>query len=270
MSARTTVISHFYNEEYFLPWWLTHHVPLFDDGILIDYRSTDRSREIISRLAPHWTVIPSQNIEFSARAVDDEVMQIEQAVSGWTMALNTTEFLLGDLRTFLSSERASGIGFRIPAQTMVDKRPSRRPSEGRSLISQKPWGVSGAVWRKHVERAPRTSELDLNTPYDPTGRARLLHRADNGQYWLGRHGWDIEPTPEVTELRVGWFSLSPWTAETRARKVHVKDKIPEADRAAGYGFQHFAKIEQMDTRHDFWALIASKPVGVTNLSRSRR
>ena len=42
----TTVISHFYNEEYLLPWWLAHHTKLFDHGILINKGSTDRSVEI--------------------------------------------------------------------------------------------------------------------------------------------------------------------------------------------------------------------------------
>jgi FkbM family methyltransferase len=39
----TTLIGHFRNEEYLLPWWLRHHVPMFDHGVLIDYSSTDAS-----------------------------------------------------------------------------------------------------------------------------------------------------------------------------------------------------------------------------------
>src|SRR6516164_5807036 len=51
-----TLISHFWNEEFLLPYWLRHHLPLFDHGVLIDYTSTDRSVEIIHELAPHWEV----------------------------------------------------------------------------------------------------------------------------------------------------------------------------------------------------------------------
>ena len=50
----TTVISHFYNEEYLLPWWLMHHTKLFDHGILINKGSTDRSAQISKRFAPYW------------------------------------------------------------------------------------------------------------------------------------------------------------------------------------------------------------------------
>ncbi|MEW9106591.1 glycosyltransferase family 2 protein, partial [Paenibacillus sp.] len=48
------LISHFYNEEYLLPWWLKHHAPLFDHGILINRGSTDRSVDICKQLVPHW------------------------------------------------------------------------------------------------------------------------------------------------------------------------------------------------------------------------
>ena len=44
------VISHFFDEEFMLPWWLRHHRELFDHGILIDYASTDRSVEICREL----------------------------------------------------------------------------------------------------------------------------------------------------------------------------------------------------------------------------
>ena len=53
-----TVLTHFYNEEYLLPWWLSHHKKIFDHGILIDYHSTDRSREIIKAICPTWEIIP--------------------------------------------------------------------------------------------------------------------------------------------------------------------------------------------------------------------
>ncbi|MBJ3789276.1 glycosyltransferase family 2 protein, partial [Bacillus sp. OA1] len=43
---KKTIISHFYNEEYLLPWWLMHHTKIFDHGILINRGSTDRSVEI--------------------------------------------------------------------------------------------------------------------------------------------------------------------------------------------------------------------------------
>src|SRR4051812_48551649 len=97
-----TVISHFWNEEFLLPYWLKHHYPLFDHGVLIDYASTDRSAEIIHELAPQWEVRSSANVWFDARDVDAEVMAVEREFNGWKVALNTTEFLLcPDLRLFV-------------------------------------------------------------------------------------------------------------------------------------------------------------------------
>ena len=88
-----TVITHFYNEEYLLPWWLQHHRPMFDHGILIDYGSTDASADICRTLAPEWRLVRSANPDFSALDVDFEVMQYEAGLPGWKIALNTTEFL---------------------------------------------------------------------------------------------------------------------------------------------------------------------------------
>ena len=98
-----TIISHFYNEEYLLPWWLEHHRKYFDDGIMINYGSTDNSVNIIKEYCPNWKVIDSRNSSFSASSVDEEVMDIESNISGWKIALNTTEFLIGDYNSLNSS-----------------------------------------------------------------------------------------------------------------------------------------------------------------------
>ena len=94
---RKTVISHFYNEEFLLPWWLKHHSKIFDHGVMINYASTDRSVDIIRELCPHWTIVDSRNSNFDdSTAIDKEVMDIEYVVGGWRITLNTTEFLYGN------------------------------------------------------------------------------------------------------------------------------------------------------------------------------
>ena len=40
---KTTCLIHIYNEEYLLPFWLYHHKDMFDDILIIDYRSNDKS-----------------------------------------------------------------------------------------------------------------------------------------------------------------------------------------------------------------------------------
>ena len=103
---KTCLFSHFYNEEYLLPCWLRHHVPMFDHGVMFDYESTDRSVEIIRELAPHWEVRPSINGSvFYSRAIEKEIIDAENELSQdtWKIILNTTEFLLaGDLRKKLA------------------------------------------------------------------------------------------------------------------------------------------------------------------------
>lgn len=91
-----TLISHFFNEEYLLPWWLNHHKKFFNDAILIDYNSTDNSCDIIKEICPNWKIIKTQNSHFDSRAIDLEVTEIEKSITGWRICLNTTEFLVGD------------------------------------------------------------------------------------------------------------------------------------------------------------------------------
>ena len=60
---KLTVISHIYNEEYLLPFWLQYHSKIFNDGIIIDYYSTDNSINIINKICPNWKIIKTKNIK---------------------------------------------------------------------------------------------------------------------------------------------------------------------------------------------------------------
>lgn len=92
-----TVVCHFYNEEFLLPWWLKHHKAIFDHGIMINYASTDRSVAIIKEICPNWSIIDSRNADFSKPTdIDQEVMDIEKLLDGWRICLNVTEFLYGN------------------------------------------------------------------------------------------------------------------------------------------------------------------------------
>lgn len=62
----STVLIHIYNEEYLLPFWLNHHKNIFNHGIIIDYRSTDKSIEIYKQICPNWDIIISRNLYFTA------------------------------------------------------------------------------------------------------------------------------------------------------------------------------------------------------------
>src|SRR5262245_25552075 len=157
-----TLISHFWNEEFLLPYWLRHHYPLFDHGILLDYGSTDRSVPLIRELAPRWEIRRSRNEWFDARDVDAEVMDVEREVRGWKIVLNTTEFLLGDdLRLFtrlLERYRPDLYGVWAYDFTMVDRLEEREAEvTGAPLCFQRRYG------------------------YHSRGeRSRLLHRLPDG------------------------------------------------------------------------------------------
>jgi hypothetical protein len=93
-----TIISHFYNEEYLLPWWCEHHKRICDYAILIDYNSTDSSVEIIKDICPQWMVVKTKNKFFDSAEVDKEVQYYESCINGWKVTLNTTEFLYGNVK----------------------------------------------------------------------------------------------------------------------------------------------------------------------------
>lgn len=95
---KKTILSHFYNEEYLLPWWLKHHKRFFDHGIMIDYNSTDKSCSIIKDICPTWDIVKTRNQYFDSEVIDREVEYYESLVDGWRVCLNTTEFLVGDYR----------------------------------------------------------------------------------------------------------------------------------------------------------------------------
>jgi hypothetical protein len=106
----TLLVSHFFNEAMLLPYWIQHHAPMFDKVVLIDYHSTDASRDIIRREAPSsWRVMQSQNPLLNPAEQDSLVMSIESTFPGhWRIALTTTEFLVHPaLREHLASVESS-------------------------------------------------------------------------------------------------------------------------------------------------------------------
>lgn len=222
---RKTVITHFFNEEYLLPWWIQHHQKHFDFGLLIDYGSTDRSVEIIKDLCPDWAVVDSVNEWFDARLCDQEVMTYEQGLDGWKIVLNTTEFLVGNY-SILNDVADQEI--RIPCVVMVDEDPNQIPQHSVSLVEQKRFGI----------------------PYDTGGpvirRPRCIHNKKQINYPLGRHYEQYD----TNELEILWYGYSPYTTELKNRKLQIQNKIPQVDKMRGLGTEHFVTSEQLDSIYD--------------------
>jgi len=137
-----TVLCHFYNEEWLLPWWLRHHRAIFDHGIMIDYASTDRSCEIIRDLCPGWEIRPSRNQFFDSVPIDKEVMDVERELTGWRMTLNVTEFLYGntDYLTDTTTNTQYLLGNYVFVDMKEDTKGATNLDYNKPLHEQRYWG----------------------------------------------------------------------------------------------------------------------------------
>jgi hypothetical protein len=210
------LISHFFNEEFLLPFWLKHHVPLFDHGVMIDYGSTDRSVEIIRELAPDWEIRPTRNAWFVEPQIGREVMDVEKEFKGWKMALNTTEFILHpDLRSYTKSLGVKP-GICTTGVIIVDHPDERGQYNDELLVAQKTNG--------YFEVDILTKGLST-TRVRQQSRRRLLHQQPCGKYSGGRHNNQITKE-QADDLYLCWFGWAPFTQEMKDRKKQIQHKCP--------------------------------------------
>ena len=207
----STVICHIFNEAYLLPFWLDHHKTVFDHGVIIDYRSTDGSLDIVRSICPNWTIVTSRNPCFDAAATDQEVMDIENGLSGIKMALNVTEFLVLD-----------------PGTLMRDL--ITRSNECLAVEALVPVTASP---NSHVKNLH-----DLMTGFDRVSEHyrmgyRYLHSWPNGSYEVGRHFtahdcYETKRDPQSGPYLL-WFGFFPWNAQIIQRKLQIRAQIPQSD-----------------------------------------
>lgn len=214
----TLVIMHFYNEEFYLPYWIKHHLKLFDHGVLIDYASTDSSVEICKKLCPTWEVIPSRNKLFDAVEVDREVMDIESNFSKcWKMVLNTTEFMMvPDLKVYIQ-KCGKNKCVTTKGILMIDT-----PEECYNPVAPD--------LPLHLQRHHGYME---NPFIKPRTRCRIFHKHKNGNYLMGRH-YTHHEAPYVEGAYCQWWGFSPWYIQ-RTRRLQFKHKIPPDHLKRGWG-----------------------------------
>lgn len=223
------LVSHFFNEELLLPYWLKHHVPLFDQGIMIDHHSTDSSREIIKSLAPDWKIIDTGMENFDCFALDAEVMAVEETLkTDYKMVLNTTEFMWNhNFRKHVEFEMTErgiqALGFRNIV--MIDPSPDMPMEE--PLYRNRHYGF---VDNSYTLRRPR-----------------YIHNQPNGQYQLGRHGVNLSAHIDPN-LFILYNRMSPWPA-CLPRLLGVQSKIPQEHKNARLGWEHVVTEEQLQ---DLW------------------
>ena len=241
MQRRSPVIlvSHFFNEELLLPYWIEHHAPMFDKAILIDYSSTDRSVDIINRYAPPtWEVVKSKSWYFDAEECDKHVAEIEvQEPDAWHIALTTTEFLVhpnfrGLLATIDAQSSTLKPRFtRFPAIIMAGN-DSVPLDNGRPLL---------------VQRSVYAVSSSLNE--QATRYRRILHAGmtrGTYKYAAGRHGIrflngtsprGVDVPKEFEQPFIAKYMWTPWP-ESRNRKRQIGAKIPDSDKRRRRGYQH--------------------------------
>lgn len=231
-TRKTLLVTHFYNEEFLLPFWILHHAPLFDDAILIDYASTDRSREVIKLFAPDsWKIVSSRNAQFDALAVDEEVRDIERSFpdSTFKLALTVTEFLVWpDMHKELEAIR--GTAFKLFPKNIVG-RDDIKLNPNLPLVQQR-----CAFTHAELAGGPYTRFMHVNT------------NALQNFYSVGRHGVHL-PSSDVQNAMIFKYLFTPWP-ETLQRKLQIKSRQSERDKNWGLGIQHQCALSDLLSRRE--------------------
>jgi len=226
---KITVLTNIYNEEYLLPFWLEHHKNMFDEGIIIDYRSTDRSVEICKKICPNWKIITTRNSHFGAVDIDKEFMEIESTIDGIKMVLNTTEFLFIDR----------------PINELFDSH--GKDNVSLSIKQLSPYSANDFYPENLSDLLKRV--LNDDVVFNDERGDRQLHNFAHGNYSIGRHGTH-NPHTKITEAHIIWFGMFPLNEMAWKRKLQIKENIPESDKASGFGFHHLFDKSTMMTNHD--------------------
>lgn len=226
---KKTVVSHFYNEEYLLPWWLKHHRSIFDHGIMINYNSTDRSCEIIKELCPTWDIIPSRNEYFDGLLVDEEVQDIEETIQGWRTALNITEFLYGNYARMTDVEEQQ---IYLANYVFVDMLDNKEITHLIPLHEQCLWGYKDQGGPNQLNRGvrPRRSLHNYPIQYPVTG---------------GRH---FESPETHQDLCIFYYGYAILNDQSINRKVQIQQKMSDKERNSA-PYDHPNKVDREKFLH---------------------
>jgi hypothetical protein len=226
---KSTVICHFFNEEYLLPFWLAHHTKIFDHGVIVDYRSTDKSLDIVRKICPLWSIMTSRNKNFEAAEVDKEVMEIEQSLNGIKMVLNVTEFIFPTrpLKTYFKTEEPQCFSLEATTPVSLFMR-DEDPMNLTDLLK----GIETALWADGERMGHR-----------------LIHNYTSGLYEVGRHESGLSSTNMPDAILI-WLGFFPWTDRLIQRKLQIMAQIPESDVQKHYGImqQHTMTAAELERK----------------------
>lgn len=205
---KMTVLCHFYNEEYLLPWWLDHHRKIFNHGIMIDYRSTDSSREIIKHYCPDWEIHETRNRYFDSEIIDTEVVDYEHTLTGWRMALNVTEFLVGNTAPLKQ--------IRAPTQHLIGNYVFVHPVANFSPDPNKPlYDQVKFGYYEDDDDAIHKLHLGIRAP-------RSIHNHDINYPVAGRHWHGLATTRDLAIFYYGYAFINE---NIITRKLQIKNNM---------------------------------------------
>lgn len=222
-NIQTTLLTNVFNEEYLLPFWLHHHKDMFDNIIIIDYRSTDKSMEICRKICPNCKIITTRNSHFDAHDIDSEFMDLENGIEGVKVVLNTTEFLFCEKPI---KEIFANLEQPISYEILCD-----------SPYSKENYNVNNNYELFY-------NLLNDDIVWHNDRRTRQVHTFPNGNYTVGRHE-TRNPCIRTRDMHIIWLGYYPMNEKLMNRKIQIQQNISERDKQWGLGFHHFFSEEKI-------------------------
>jgi len=231
--AKKTILCHFYNEEWILPFWLKHHRDIFDHGIMINYHSTDRSCDIIREYCPTWQIVESTNPDFTPTPVDREVEQYEKDLVGWRVALNATEFLTGNYSHL--DDRTDHTQIFVGQWMFIDTERRDEPSH---------LNVNVPLYYQRTRGYGIVNDFSKNQSYGSVPRApRSIHNHPIHYVSAGRH-YPANP-PSYPDLAIFYYGYASMEEKSIQRKMQIQTQCPNNASESNHKFT----LEQLLDRY---------------------
>ena len=253
---KKTVLGIFYNEEWLLPFWLKHHREIFDHGIMIDYRSTDRSVEIIRELCPTWEIHTSRNDTFDANGVDNELKDYERPLEGWRVSLNIPEFVFGNYDRLDDDPTHRNIYIQQYSFTDMERRdePYYLNSD-LPLYKQRWWGYGGgrAEWDFTKAQSHGSSPRSLRSIHN------FAWDYDGPGVSTGRHVWENEQS--FVDLCIFYYGFASLEEASIKRRMQIQTQIPGGGTSHNFSLGQLMdkfRLEQQPLSRDMRPII--KPI----------
>ena len=251
MNNKLTLISHIFNEEYLLPFWLDHHSRIFDDAIIIDYYSTDNSVLIINQICPNWTVMKTKNIKndgspnFDAFLIDEEVKDIEKNIEGYKITLNITELsIFKDTKKSFFENIDSNYYYHISPYLAYSPRRDFYPAHLHDFLRN----IINLIDKSGGNDLANV--IDMKTYIYNRGH-RILCNKKNVDYAPGRHfRFGTDSNIYTNDCFILWIGFYPFNEEMFKRKLQIQNNIPESDKLKGFGAQHLTDREDLIIKYD--------------------